>query len=120
MLSDGFTYTTQHPTGTGKGDVIILEITSPTTDLEPGTYTYVGSDNNNKPFDFWNSLILLDYSTTTTNTGEAYEFLTGKIVVTKSGDTYTIDFDGTVALGGASTSKPIKGHYVGKLEAYEE
>lgn len=90
----------------GEGDVINLDVLSSTTDLEPGTYEYTGTEEGGVPFDLWDGSVYLDWNTQ----DESELTITGGTMkVSKSGDTYTIDFDG---VSGETT---IKIHYTGTV-----
>lgn len=89
----------------GSGNVIDFDVVSSSTDLEPGTYTYKASEEN-AAFDLWDGAAHYDW-----NTQEESEWAVtgGTLKVSKSGDTYTLDFDGV------SDETVIKAHYTGTL-----
>jgi hypothetical protein len=120
----------------GQGDGIALAIVSATQELEVGTFNFTGTEENPTPFDFWDGNVYINYNTTTDETDAVYIFTSGKITVAKSGDIYTIDFEGTVhqaeteidpqyglTINGLDPSKSpvsIKGHFTGALPGYEQ
>lgn len=95
----------------GAGSSVWLDINSQTSSLEPGTYIFTGVDDSSRAFDFGYGAAEIE--------GKLYKFTSGKIVVAKTGNTYTIDFDGDVVAEGATESKAVKGNFSGALKTFE-
>lgn len=111
LLSDGFVIGGGDITGSGSG--IILMLTGGTKDLDAGTYNFTGTEENPKPFEIWDATLYTSIATES----EAFEFedfTAGKLTVSKSGSTYTIDLDGTA--GG----KKVKAHFTGALISFPQ
>lgn len=109
LLSEGFTLNGNVINGTG--NALDLEINSPSINLEPGIYNFTSLSQNAKAFDFEEGRAFLNFSTQN-STGEILEFTpgeSGKVIVSKSGNTYTVDVEGI------ADGKIIKGHYSGAL-----
>lgn len=101
---------------TGKGDLVYLIVTSSTTGLDEGTYTY-GDHNdlaNRVPLKVWVAGYYVNINTETLDSDADHEFTAVSLKVTKSGDKYIIDIDGT------ASGKPIKVHYEGSLVSVAE
>lgn len=96
----------------GDGSSVWLDINSKSSSLEPGTYTFTGVEESSRAFDF-------SYGSADLQGGH-YKFTSGKIVVAKTGNTYTIDFDGDVVAEGTTESKVVKGNFSGTLKAFED
>jgi hypothetical protein len=88
-----------------------LGIVSATTELEPGTYSFTGTDVGSVAFDFWDGNA---YTGLDTQAEESFPFTDGAVTVAKSGDVYTID------VSGVSGETAIEGHFVGKLDKVED
>lgn len=78
------------PSPSGTGHYISLLINNEGQELEPGTYTWQ-SEENEQPFDLWAAYLTTDWHT---ETQTDYELVSGTLTVTKSGNIYTIDFEG--------------------------
>lgn len=93
-----------------------IGFTSHTSDVTAGTYTFTGSDNSGKDLELYYGTISIDYDLTTGD-GKSYDFVTGTATVKVSGETYTIDAEGTASTDGTATgAKAFKIHYSGKLD----
>jgi hypothetical protein len=79
----------------GEGDAVLLSINTSSQNLEEGTYTWTGTEEDPSVFDFWSGNVILSYNTTT-EVGESWDFIDGEIQVSKSGDVYTIMLTGTI------------------------
>jgi hypothetical protein len=108
LLTDGFTITGDDIDGVGSG--LVLMINGSTINLDAGTYTFTGTEENPKAFELWEAYAYLDYNTDT-GVGQELEFTAGKVTISKSGDIYTIDVEGT------ASGKAIKAHYTGAITA---
>lgn len=75
--------------------------------LVDGTYVYTGNDD--KQFLIYDGYAALDVDITAQESGTYYEITEGEAVVSVSGDTYTIDFEGK------SDGHTIVIHYVGEF-----
>jgi hypothetical protein len=111
LLSDGFTISGDDISGTG--NAIVLEINGGSVNLDEGTYNFTGTDDNAQPFEIWDAAIYLNFSTST-STGTIHDFTAGKLIVSKSGDIYTIKVEGT------ANGKAIKGQYIGSITSTPE
>jgi hypothetical protein len=76
----------------GEGNALHMEIVSSTTALEPGTYSFKGSDVGSKAFDFSYGTAYIDLNA---DDEQEFEFTEGTITVSKSGEVYTINVSGT-------------------------
>lgn len=97
---------------TGKGDVITLMLSSGSTEIETGTHEFVGNDTDAEPNDFVAGYMDLDFDVSTQQ-GDEYEFESGKVTVAKSGDVYTVDFEGQATSSDLSKKVQVSGHYSG-------
>ena len=97
----------------GKGELVFFEMFSPVANsLAAGTYNFDGLQSAAvSTFDFGETFINANYQT---GTGEVYRIVSGKVVVEKNNEIYTLTFDCTDYLG-----KPIKGFYKGQLKYYD-
>jgi hypothetical protein len=75
---------------TGEGTILTLLINNSGQELQVGTYTWQGEENE-KPFDFWDGTVYVNWNT---NSEGRYRMTEGTVVVTKSGSTYTITAEG--------------------------
>ncbi|HTJ51839.1 MAG TPA: hypothetical protein VL443_20405 [Cyclobacteriaceae bacterium] len=98
---------------TGKGDFLDLEINGGSQTLEEGTYTFTGTEENSQAFQIWEASAAIGYDISTQK-GETYDFTSGAMVVTKSGDKYTIKVN---AVAG---SHVIVGTFTGSITSVEE
>ena len=97
----------------GKGELVFFEMFSPVANnLGVGTYNFDALQSAAaSTFDFGETLVNANYQT---GTGDVYRIVSGKVVVEKANDIYTITFDCKDNLG-----KPIKGFYKGTLKYYD-
>ncbi|TDE16625.1 hypothetical protein [Dyadobacter psychrotolerans] len=97
----------------GKGQLIFFEMfSSVPNSLAPGTYNFDALQSAvASTFDFGETLFNANYQT---GTGEIYRIVSGKVIVEKNKDIYTITFECVDYLG-----KPIKGFYKGALKYYD-
>jgi hypothetical protein len=102
------TITIQGTLAKGTGNMIDLMINGSTIELAPGTYVFTGEEENAKALEVWAAYLEMNFNSTT-NTRDESLFTSGELVISKSGETYTIDFEGTA--GG----KAVIAHYVGVL-----
>jgi hypothetical protein len=118
----------------GQGNAMALSIVSASQELEAGTFNFTGTEENPTPFDFWDGTVYMNYNTETEAHDAVYQFTAGKITVTKSGDIYTVDFEGTIhqaltqvhpeyglMIGDNDPTKvpiSISGHYKGLIPGY--
>lgn len=111
FLSEGLTLTDEGngPFVSGEGDGLTFGLISSTTDLEPGKYEFTGTDDNAAPFDFFDGSGYYDLNT---NDESEFDITGGTVTVSKSGDTYTIDFDGVI------DDTAVKLHYSGTLAKF--
>jgi hypothetical protein len=79
----------------GEGNAVVFQINTSSQELEEGTYTWTGTEENPAVFDFWDGAVYLSFNTETEG-GEMWDFVDGEIQVSKSGDTYTIELIGTI------------------------
>jgi hypothetical protein len=99
FLTDGISFTDVdgEEIATGEGDMVDLLINNEGRELKAGTYTWQ-SEENEQPFDLWSASVTLNWN----GAGETeYDFKSGTLVVAKSGDTFTITFEG-IAVGDAN------------------
>jgi hypothetical protein len=92
---------------TGTGNVISFDIASATGSVEAGVYNYSDASDY-KAGDLTGLSVFINYNTTA-QTGDKFELTAGKATITKSGETYTIDIEGTV------NSKAVTVHFSGLL-----
>lgn len=111
LMSDGFTISGDDISGTG--NAIDLEINGGSRDLDPGTYNFTGTEEDAQPFEIWDAGIYLNFNTLT-SAGTIHDFTAGKLIVSKSGDTYTIKVEGT------ANGKAIEGQYIGPITSTPE
>ena len=96
----------------GEGSSVWMELNSKTSDLEPGTYTFTGTQEGAAPFDFGYGAAELD--------GNNYTFNSGTVTVSRTDKVYTIQFEGQASMAGSKGSIPVKGFYSGNLKAFED
>jgi hypothetical protein len=113
LVSAGINVTGTSATGTG--DLVTLMLASGTTQLEIGTHSFVGSDTESEPKDFVYGDIAVGFNASSGNSTAEYDFTSGTVTVAKSGDIYTIDFEGKVALENQTQTQTVSGHYSGTL-----
>jgi hypothetical protein len=109
LVGRGITVTENDFAGTG--NLIAFTIGSASQTVEPGTYHYNLVEGSFKAGDLVSGLVGFNVNTED-YTGIVHFFSDGKVVVTRSGDTYTLDVD-VVADG-----KPLKVHFVGPLPTF--
>ncbi|MFT5926202.1 MAG: hypothetical protein ACI9WL_000947 [Rubritalea sp.] len=107
LFSDDFTIDLVNDEITGRGEAVYLDLNSDNmADLSDGTYVF---DINRDAFVISVAGIFLDYDIQAQN-GTAVQASSGEVILTKSGDEYTISFDLSTATGDA-----IIGQYKGTL-----
>ena len=112
---------------TKKGSYVELYLNNKGQTLETGTYPFQ-TEENEQPFDFWFGILVLKNNT---EEEQAYRFISGNVVVSKSGSTYTIKVEGEVQAAlvdeedggwaGADPEAPEQEmtiQYTGKLDTY--
>lgn len=99
----------------GTGDLVTLMLASGTTGLEIGSHSFVGSDSESEPKDFVYGDIAMGFNAATGDRTSEYDFESGTVTVAKSGDIYTIDFEGEVVLENQTQKHTVSGHYSGTL-----
>lgn len=100
---------------TGIGDyMMIAMVSSDSTGLKPGEYTYSSSETTFNPNTFgYESGMLIDYDGSTDLYTGLMLFNGGKITVSKNGDDYTFNFSISTTV-----NSTITGFYKGKLSFY--
>lgn len=99
----------------GTGDLVTLMLASETTQLEIGSHSFVGDDTEAEPQDFVYGDIAVGFNASTGNATSEYDFESGTVTVAKSGDIYTIDFEGEVVVENQTQKHTVSGHYSGTL-----
>jgi hypothetical protein len=92
----------------GTGNAVSISLISATAEIEAGTYNFQSVEAQYKPGDFTAGAVFVNFSMSS-GTGGRYQFTDGKVVVTKSGDTYTVTIDGT------ADGKEVKASFTGKV-----
>lgn len=113
LVSAGINVTGTNPSGTG--DLVTLMLASETTQLETGSHSFVGDDTESEPKDFVYGDIAVGFNASSGNSTALYDFTSGTVTVAKSGDIYTIDFEGKVIGGNQTQEHTVTGHYSGTL-----
>ncbi len=113
LVSGGININGSNSTGTG--DLVSLMLASETKQLEIGSHSFVGDDSEAEPKDFVYGFIDVGFNASNGQSTSEYEFESGTVTVAKSGDTYTIDFEGQVILENETEKHPVTGHYSGPL-----
>jgi hypothetical protein len=113
LVSAGIDMTGTSATGTG--DLVTLMLASGTTPLETGTHSFVGDDMEAEPKDFVYGDIAVGFNASSGNSTAKYDFTSGTVTVAKSGDIYTIDFEGKVVVENQTQEHTVTGHYSGPL-----
>lgn len=100
---------------TGTGDyMMIAMVSSDSTGLKTGEYTYSASEITFNPNTFgYESGLLIDYVGSTENFAGVMLFNGGKINVTRNGDDYTFNFSISTTI-----NSTITGFYKGKIINY--
>lgn len=100
---------------TGIGDyMMIAMVSSDSTGLKTGDYTYSSSDITFNPNTFgYESGVLIDYDGSTDNYAGVLLLNGGKINVTRNGDDYTLNFSISTTV-----NSTITGFYKGKIMSY--
>jgi hypothetical protein len=114
LVTEGFTAQYDETEGLmlqGEGTGIWITLNSPSSALEPGTYTFSGSQSSADAFDFW-------YGSVDAK-GKNYLFTSGEMTVVETSGLYTITVDGTVTTVGSSAQKHIKATYSGALRTFK-
>jgi hypothetical protein len=88
LLGDGFTVNTNTGTISGSGNMVELAISGATINLDPGTYTFTGTEEDPQPFELWDGRV--------TYNGNEYIFEEATLTIAKSGNTFTIEFTATM------------------------
>lgn len=102
FITEGITTTTVEgeTEALGEGDLLELQINNAGQELQVGTYTWQ-SEENEQPFDLWSAQAHLGWKRADGDAGTEFNFQSGNVVVAKSGDVWTITFEG-VAVGDAN------------------
>ncbi|RAW02356.1 hypothetical protein [Pseudochryseolinea flava] len=79
------------PKLTGNATIMTLLINNDIQELQPGTYTWQGEEHE-QPFDLWDAYYYKNYDL---ESEQRYGFSTAQLVVTKSGDSFTLVLSGT-------------------------
>jgi hypothetical protein len=114
LLTDGFTTSYDETEGLiihGEGTGIWLQLYSGSPALEEGVYTFTGSQDSRKPFEFWYGAVDAQH--------QNYLFTEGQLTVTRNGATFNILLEGKVATVGSTESKTIRSSYSGKIDRFE-
>jgi hypothetical protein len=107
LFSDGFTIDLVNGEFTGRGDGVYLDLNSDNmADLSDGTYIF---DINRDAYVISAAGIYIDFDAQS-QTGTPITASSGEVILTKSGDEYTVNFDLFTASGAAVT-----GQYTGTL-----
>lgn len=96
FLGEGVTVTTSNGevVATAQGTIMSLLFRGEGRTLDAGTYTWQ-EEEHNQAFDLWAAYLSIDWNT---ETQIDYEFGSGTFVVTKSGNKYTVTFEGVAHL----------------------
>ncbi|MBT1705952.1 hypothetical protein [Chryseosolibacter indicus] len=108
----------------GKGSVASFSFYSKSETLAPGTYTYTGEEEVRTEGNVWSAGVdrgvtkVVFEGDVYSFGGKEYDFSSGKIEISKSGDTYTIVFTGKAFEENAAnpTQVDFSCNYKGKLE----
>jgi hypothetical protein len=92
----------------GKGSLIRMILISSTPDLEPGEYVYMGTQPQWNAGVFYDAAVYIDFNAEAL-TGDIFSIHSGKVIISKSGNSYTIEFQGS------ANSSPFYGRYSGKF-----
>lgn len=114
LLTEGFTTTYDESEGlivSGEGNSMWLRIYSKSRTLEEGIYSFTGSQDNGKPFDFWYGAV--------DSENKNYLFTEGQLIVAKDGDNYSLTVEGKVTTAGSEDVKTIRSTYNGPLDVFE-
>jgi hypothetical protein len=114
LLTNGFTTSYDDTEGlivNGSGSSIWLQLYSKSKNLEEGVYTFTGSQDHGKPFDFWYGAV--------DSENKNYLFTEGQVIVSRTGDTYSITVEGKITTAGSSEIKSIQGSYSGALSTFK-
>lgn len=96
---------------TGVGDFAYFELFSESaTELKPGTYTF---NETYQAYTFDEGNFGIDFNIDSEENQDTGEMSNGSVEISKSGDTYTIEFSGI------ASGKTVKGHYSGTLMYYD-
>jgi hypothetical protein len=95
----------------GEGSSMWLQIYSKSRELEEGIYTFTGSQENGRAFDFW-------YGAVDSN-DKNYLFTEGQLIVEKKGDDYALTVEGKITTAGSKEVKTIRSTFNGPLQIFE-
>src|SRR5574344_839241 len=111
LASDGLTDDAAAQTVTGSGYTFISEFAFPSTTkvLPAGTYS-IFTGKTNPPMGAMGVMVIEIKNGEMTETSTTYECVSGSMTVSKTDETYTIDFSGK-----DKTGKDIKCHYKGVI-----
>jgi hypothetical protein len=102
----------------GKFSGIEFSLSSFSKTVTAGKYTFSGSTQTGKELEITDGSVYMDMTFENIDESSISEFVSGTATVAVSGDTYTIDAEGTAAIDGeAANAKAFKIHYSGKLES---
>jgi hypothetical protein len=114
LLTEGFTTSYDESEGlivNGDGSSIWLQIYSKSRGLEEGIYSFTGTQDNGKPFDFWYGAV--------DSGNKNYLFTEGQLIVTKDGDNYSLTVEGKITTAGSKDIKTIRSTYNGPIDIFE-
>jgi hypothetical protein len=99
---------------TGVGDAILFRIVTSSTEIASGTYSLNLNGNSYKASDLVGAVLFFNYNPDTETGEQLEESTTGKLTIGKSGDTYTIEYEGVV------NGKPAKAYYKGSITTFAD
>lgn len=114
LLTEGFTTSYDESEGlivNGEGSSMWLRIYSKSRGLEEGIYSFTGSQDNGKPFDFWYGAV--------DSENKNYLFTEGQLIVAKDGDNYSLTVEGKITTAGSKEVKSIRSTFNGPLDVFE-